>query len=153
MPVLLRAVAWLDGRDEVSTRDAAILADVLWTTPDQRKTIRDALLDCGSPIVRDCASTVDKVAEAVLALRERRLSTAATGTGFHIHTSASEVNPRQAIGVAEVLLRYIDKSGTDLGNAIAPDLSSDDREAVETSLQTLRDFRRQALEEFRKRVA
>ena len=153
VPTLLRAAAWLDGRDEVSTRDASLLVDVLWTTPDQRKTLREALLDCGSPVVRDCASTVEKVAEAVLALRERRLSTGATGDGFHVHTTAAEVNPRLAVGVSEVLLRFIDKTGADLRNAITPDLSTDDLEAVETSLQTLRDFRKKTLEEFRKRVA
>jgi hypothetical protein len=153
VPTLLRAAAWLDGRDEVSTRDAALLVDVLWTTPDQRKTLRDALLDCGSPVVRDCASTVEKVAEAVLALRERRLSLAVGTDEFHIHSTAAEVNPRLVVGVAEVLLRYVDKTGGDLRNAMTPDLSQEDREAIETSLQTLRDFRKQALEEFRKRVA
>lgn len=153
VPVLLRAAAWLEGRDEVSTRDAAILADVLWTTPDQRKVIADALLDCGSPVVRDCASTVDQIAELALALRERRLSTGAGPNGLHVHASASEVNPRQAVGVSEVLLRHIDKTGADLRNAITPDLSTEDREAIETALQVLRDFRKQALEEFRRRVA
>jgi MoxR-like ATPase len=153
VPGLLRAAAWLEGRDEVSTQDTSLLVDILWTTPDQRKAIREALLDCGSPIVRDCAATIDKVAEAVLALSERRLSTGAGADGYHIHTTAAEVNPRLAVGVAEVLLRFIDKTGGDLRNAITPDLSADDLAAVEDSLQTLRNFRKQVLEEFRKRIA
>lgn len=153
VPTLLKAAAWMNGRDTVSTEDATMLVDVLWTTPDQRKAIRDAFLDCGSPVVRDCAATVDKVAEAVLALKEHRLSNGVGGDGLHIHTTAAEVNPRLVVGVAEVLLRFIDKTGGDLRNAVTPDLSSEDAAAIEAALQTLRNFRKQALAEFKKRVA
>jgi MoxR-like ATPase len=65
---LLQANAWLDQRMSVSTDDIEVLADVLWSKPDERRAILKHILSVSSPGLEkaleffDIASEIHKTA-------------------------------------------------------------------------------------------
>ena len=76
---IVRAHALLDGRDQVKRSDLRWLEHALWTTPDQRSTLREALMSIGSPETAEALAVESKVAEYLVAYRARRLFVDQTG--------------------------------------------------------------------------
>lgn len=62
---LLRAAAWLDGRDEVSTDDIAVLRHALWENPGQIDKIERLTLQVSNPFAEQVLSYREKLAEIV----------------------------------------------------------------------------------------
>ncbi len=70
---LLRAHALLDGRMEAKRADLRWLEHCLWTTPDQRATLREAIASCGSPETAEALAIESSVAEYMVAISQCRL--------------------------------------------------------------------------------
>ena len=67
---LLKAEAWLHGREMIDTPDFEVLKHVIWTMPDQRKKAQSLILDIIAPeknrvyeILENCNSVYSKVFE------------------------------------------------------------------------------------------
>jgi len=76
---VLKAHALLAGRTTVQRSDLLWLENALWTTPDQRSTLREALLSVGSPESAEALSTEAKVAEFFAAFQAKRLTVSSSG--------------------------------------------------------------------------
>jgi MoxR-like ATPase len=149
VPAILRAVAYLAGRTEVEPGDVMVLRDVLWVTPDQREVIGAAILDCGSPIVRDCAAIVEQASNLVAALIEQRIK---AGSSSHaIAISQTRVSNSEAVGASEQVVHAIRASATEI-ETMRP-ASTEDTKAVESSLASLRVSYSAAMRFMAKRLA
>lgn len=60
---LVRAAAYLEGRDEATARDLVILADALWDKPDQRAPVRLLLAELCTPQLAELMKHGDAAAE------------------------------------------------------------------------------------------
>lgn len=60
---ILKASAWLDGRDKTALDDIASLAHVLWTSPDERRTVEQTVYQHCSPVTADAIENEDMAAE------------------------------------------------------------------------------------------
>jgi MoxR-like ATPase len=71
---VLRAQAWLEGRDHVAEDDLAILQHVLWQEPPQAATVRHLVLAIANPLVQEATELLDQArqvhAEAMEAVRK-----------------------------------------------------------------------------------
>lgn len=134
IPTLLRAAAYLDGRDEVQSSDLMLVRDILWTTPDQREVIAAAVLDIGSPIVKDCAAIVDHAGSLVAALLEQRVKAGQSASGMTV--SQTRVSASEAVGASEQVLYNLRSLAADV-EAMRPG-SPEDIKAVDTALTSLR---------------
>jgi len=65
---LARARAYLSGRDEVASDDLAILADVVWHTPEQRAEVLRVVLEAGSPLYAKALEASDVASKLVASL-------------------------------------------------------------------------------------
>ena len=152
VPALLRAFAWLDGRHVVRTRDLCFLADVLWTTPDQRAVILEAVAELGSTIERDCASVLDAATEALVSLREGRVERSdSAASGFVCIDDRSAVSRSRAIGATEAVLIWLDRETRTLQALRADD--AEDVDCLARTLGYLADIRAQLVKLIVSRVA
>ena len=61
---VMKATAWLAGRPCATTKDMVLLANVLWTKPDQITTVRRLIYALSSPLdlgALDLSSRLDKL--------------------------------------------------------------------------------------------
>lgn len=101
---IVRAHAMLDGRTEVRRSDLRWLEHALWTTPDQRQTLREAISGVGSPEVAEAMATEAKVAEVYAAYMSRRLFIDATGD---LQVADSPVSELSAASASEPFARWL----------------------------------------------
>ena len=149
IPTLLRAAAFLDGRDEVRSSDLMLLRDILWTTPDQREVIAAAVLDIGSPIVKDCAAIVDHAGTLVAALLEQRVKPAQAASDMVI--SQTRISASEAVGASEQVLYNVRSLAADV-EAMRP-TELEDIKAVEAALCSLRQSYQTAMRFMSNRLA
>jgi len=60
---VMRASAWLDGRNAVETRDVESLIPLLWDRPEQVREIRKVVLHFANPDLQAALALLDKAAE------------------------------------------------------------------------------------------
>jgi len=48
-----RAVAWMDGRDEATVADLAVMRHIMWLVPEQRNRVHDRVLEATNPHARE----------------------------------------------------------------------------------------------------
>ncbi len=69
---VIRAHAWLDGRDSTNVSDLSALDYVLWQTPDQIDTVRRIRVAVADPLARDAMVIRDFLAAITAELEARR---------------------------------------------------------------------------------
>jgi MoxR-like ATPase len=145
---LLRAyAAWL-GDTEVSKKHFEVLEHALWNTPDQREVVREAIINIGSVVERDCASTVRSVLDLVVALESNRLSL----KDGKLEQSPTEVAPALRIGCHEAVIKRIDSEVFELQSGLPPQMDADDYACLQVALTTMRDTRAVVLRNMTMRV-
>lgn len=70
---IIRAHALLDGRKSVTRSDLRWLEHALWTTPDQKAVIAEAIISVGSPETAEALMVEAKVKQYFEAFNDRRL--------------------------------------------------------------------------------
>lgn len=65
---VLKAMAWLDGRDTVTSEDLTILRHALWSTPDQIRVIAKVVGDVADPIIRTSEALVGQCIDIMRSL-------------------------------------------------------------------------------------
>jgi MoxR-like ATPase len=107
---VIRAHAWLDGRDTTTLADLAALDYVLWQTPDQIDTVRRIRVAVADPLARDAMAIRDTLAEITAELNSRRNDD--KDTRLNIGRGAARKR-RQATREIEILQKAYADAGLD----------------------------------------
>lgn len=111
---IVRAKAFLEGRDEVVPKDLLILKNYFWTTPEEIPTV-------GKILVNICENPVGAEVEKYVAMAEEIMEDMQT----ELTADASDIKP--FVKFSKELLRIY----TDLTNVEKPDMSDGDRKEIE----------------------
>lgn len=108
---LLRARAYLEGRDHVADSDLVILAHVLWSNPEEIRIVENVVYDLANPFERR-AEELLKQAEEILEYAQRDWADAdeRTKAGIEAHTKFKKIHARLAD-----MIRRINQEGRSLG--------------------------------------
>ncbi len=142
----LKALAFMDGRTEVSFDDFAHLEWAFWLTPDQRPVIREMIRDVGSRIVTQALAVEEMVGDYCAAFRQNKLALHDNKLAI---TMTSMVAKDQAInGVFDALTLIIDRNISDLQEGVrtSKNLSDSDKQIVTRTVELLRQKSREAFE-------
>lgn len=88
---IVAASAWLDGQDEVSPEDFAILAHALWQEPEQAAAVRRVVATFSAPELAEATEIHDALGERVRALPP------ATDAGFEAAVAATNRDIRRGL--------------------------------------------------------
>lgn len=83
---IIRAHAWLHGRDKVSTADLIFLKNVLWEEPSQIPIVTSVILDVANPILREVSELFDGVLQAW----QNAQASGDTADKMDVHSKATE---------------------------------------------------------------
>jgi MoxR-like ATPase len=108
---MLRAHALLAGRMTVQRADLRILESALWTTPDQRPVIKEAIIQRGSPELSEALAVEQRVSELVAAYGQRRVQVSQTGD---LSISEQPVSAMAAAASTETLAAFLKQQGNEL---------------------------------------
>ncbi len=108
---ILKAKAFLDGRDHVVDSDLVILAHVLWSNPEEIRTVQNIIYDLANPFERRAEEFL-KQAEEILAYAKREWADAdeRTRAGIEAHTKFKKIHSRLA-----EMIRRVHQEGRSLG--------------------------------------
>ncbi len=108
---LLKARAFLEGRDRVIDSDLVILAHVLWSNPEEIRTVQNIIYDLANPFERRAEEFL-RQAEEILAYAQREWADAdeRTKAGIEAHTKFKKIHARLA-----EMIRRIHQEGRSLG--------------------------------------
>lgn len=99
---LLRAAAYLDGRDHVIDSDLMILCHVLWTTPDDIPVVENIVYDIANPFDRRADEFLQQAQEiSAYAKRNWADEDERTKAGIEAHTKFKKIHSR----ISEVVKR------------------------------------------------
>lgn len=115
---MLRAHALLDGRMTVRKSDLRWLEHALWTTPDQRQTIREIVTSAGSREVAEALAIEVKAAEFMTAFADRRLAVSSSGD---LYISPTPVSQLAAASANEPLAAWLKHQSGELQQLAAKD--------------------------------
>jgi MoxR-like ATPase len=104
----LKSHAWLEGRNEVTEDDIAILSNMLWTDPDQIRQIKKAVLGFANPLIVKANEIFDGAFELHAKLKDMAENSERT-------TVATEANHK--FKVAQKLLDSLVKQAKSEGKA------------------------------------
>lgn len=110
---IVRAKAFLEGRDEVIPKDLLILKNYFWTTPGEIPTVGKILTDI-------CENPVGAEVEKYVAMAEEIMEEMQT----ELTADASNIKP--FVKFSKELLRIY----TDLANVEKPDMSDGDKKEI-----------------------
>lgn len=91
---VMQANAFVDGRDEVTTDDFRVLRHVLWSNPDQIRTVDRLVLDLANPLDRE-ASELLELLDSLSSTYDRQTRDAATNEEKVRHTLEAYSNLRE----------------------------------------------------------
>lgn len=108
---LLKARAFLDGRDHVIDSDLVILAHVLWSVPEEIKTVENIVYDLANPFERRAEEFL-KQAREIMAYAQRDWVDAdeRTRAGIEAHTKFKKIHAR-----INDVIRRVSQEGRSLG--------------------------------------
>ncbi len=124
---IVRAKAFLEGRNEVNSKDLLVLKNYFWNTPEEIPTVGKVLADiCENPIGAAVEKYVDMASEIMGDMQTALLE--------------DETNLKPYVKFSKELLRIY----TELLNLKKPDMSANDMKEVETGEKKLEELSKMA---------